>query len=135
LDLLERIDDPRVRADTAEKMARLCGWMERRGFGAPLISRRDYFAWLMVGGDSAVLKPTEMAVARCITTAFVEQEITVEVLLTGSDARMEHICRAGHLPKKTSPSCSSTRPYSPQRGQCGDPGMPDRMIRRSRLSG
>jgi antitoxin VapB len=63
-----QMDDPRVRADAAEKVARLRRWLADRGFDAVLISRRDNFAWLTVGGDSHVLKNTEVGVGHLLVT-------------------------------------------------------------------
>lgn len=68
VDFPVQMDDPHVRRDAAEKVGRLRGWMERRGFDAVLLSRRDNFAWLTVGGDSHVLKPTEVGAGHLLVT-------------------------------------------------------------------
>lgn len=61
-------DDPRVRAAAEVKVQKLRDWMEARHLEAVLLSRRDNFAWLTVGGDNHVLKPTEVGVGHLLIT-------------------------------------------------------------------
>jgi Xaa-Pro aminopeptidase len=61
-------DDPRILSDAADKVERLRRWLATADFDSVLISRRDLFAWLTVGGDSHVLKNTEFGVGHLLVT-------------------------------------------------------------------
>ena len=60
--------DPRILAETASKLERLREWMRVQDLDGVLISRRDNFAWLTVGGDNHVLKNTETGAGHLLIT-------------------------------------------------------------------
>lgn len=61
-------DDEQVRKDASEKVARLRRWLEENRFDSALITRRDNFAWLTVGGSSHVLRNTEFGAGNLLIT-------------------------------------------------------------------
>ncbi len=61
-------EDERVRRDAEHKVRRLRTWLVEQSFDSVLISRRDNFAWLTMGGDSHVLKNTENGVGHLLVT-------------------------------------------------------------------
>ena len=61
-------DDLRILTDAASKVERLRRWMHTRELDGVLISRRDNFSWLTVGGDNHVLKNTEVGVGHLLLT-------------------------------------------------------------------
>jgi len=60
--------DPRLVAAAARKVERLRTWLQEQSFDSVLISRRDNFAWLTLGGDSHVLKNTEVGTGHLLVT-------------------------------------------------------------------
>jgi Xaa-Pro aminopeptidase len=54
--------------DFAEKTKRLREYMDRSGYGAVLLARRDNVAWLTGGGDFKVLRDTETAFGVLLVT-------------------------------------------------------------------
>ncbi len=56
-------------ADFAEKTKRLREYMDKNGYGAALLGRRDNVAWLTNGGDFKVLRDTETAFGVLLVTA------------------------------------------------------------------
>ncbi len=62
------MDDPRVIADAELKRQRVRAWLAREGLDGVVISRREHFAWLTSGGDSHVLKNSEIGVGHLVVT-------------------------------------------------------------------
>ncbi len=94
VEFLRQMDDPRVRADAAEKVRRVRAWMETRQLDAVLISRRDNFAWLTVGGDNHVLKNTEVGVGHLLITP--EKQVLLAYTMDGERILGEEIPGQGY---------------------------------------
>jgi Xaa-Pro dipeptidase len=88
------MDDARVRADAAEKVSRVRAWMEAQRFDSVLISRRDNFAWLTVGGDNHVLKTTEAGVGHLLITP--EKQYLVAYTMDGERILGEELPGQGY---------------------------------------
>jgi Xaa-Pro dipeptidase len=62
-------DPARLAADAAARRERLRTWLDQEGLDGVILSRRDNFAWLTCGGDSHVLKNTEVGAGHLVITA------------------------------------------------------------------
>ena len=79
--------------DFGEKKKRLRGYMQENGYGAAILSRRDMFAWLSCGGDSKILRNTEIGVGAFLVTRdeifLISETMNIDFLmddfLTGTD--------------------------------------------------
>ena len=60
--------DARILAVAAERRERLRAWMAGQGLAGVLLSRRDNFAWLTGGGESHVLRGTEVGSGHLLVT-------------------------------------------------------------------
>ena len=54
--------------DFQEKLRRIRAYLEREGFAAMLLARRDSFAWATLGGDNKVLRDTPVGAAVLLCT-------------------------------------------------------------------
>ena len=61
-------EDPRLLGDAATRVERLRHWLKNRDLDGVLLSRRDNFAWLTLGGDNHVLQNTEIGVGHLVVT-------------------------------------------------------------------
>jgi Xaa-Pro dipeptidase len=87
-------DDSRVRALAEKRVDLLRGWLESRGYDGILISRRDNFAWLTVGGDNHVLKPTEIGVGHLLITG--DQKYLLAYTMDGERILTEEVPGQGY---------------------------------------
>jgi Xaa-Pro dipeptidase len=60
--------DPRIIRDSEAKLQKLRSWLAESGFDALIIARRENFAWLTCGGDSAVVNSTQNSVGCLLLT-------------------------------------------------------------------
>ena len=51
-------DDPQILKVSEEKLQKLRGWLDHNDYDALILARRENFAWLTTGGDSAVVNST-----------------------------------------------------------------------------
>jgi len=89
-------DDPRLVAAAAGKVERLRQWLEAQAFDAALISRRDNFAWLTLGGDNHVLKNTEMGVGHLLVTP--KKQYLLAYAMDGPRLLAEQLAGQGYEP-------------------------------------
>jgi Xaa-Pro dipeptidase len=88
--------DPRLIRDAASKVERLRAWLDERSFDSALISRRDNFAWLTMGGDSHVLKNTELGVGHLLVTR--EKKYLLAYAMDGPRLQEEQLRGLGYEP-------------------------------------
>ncbi len=57
-----------IPAEVHEKLRRLRAFLEQKGYGAAILGRRENFAWFTGGGDSTVIRSSEIGFALLVVT-------------------------------------------------------------------
>ncbi|HEY3345411.1 MAG TPA: M24 family metallopeptidase [Anaerolineaceae bacterium] len=94
LDIAWGMDDARVRIDAAERVGRVRSWMQDKQLDGVLLSRRDNFAWLTVGGDNHVLKTTETGAGHLLITP--DKQYLVAYTMDGERILSEEVPGQGY---------------------------------------
>jgi len=92
--LPESANDPQILADAQEKITRLRSWMKEKKFDGVLITRRDNFAWLTVGGDNHVVNNTEFGAGHLLITS--DQQYLIAYRMDGERLNNEQISSQGY---------------------------------------
>jgi len=87
-------DLEQVLADVEVKQARVCAFLEQEGLDALVIGRQDNFAWMTCGGDSRVIRTSEMGFAYLIITR--NGKWLVSHSMDGQRFIDEHVCDQGY---------------------------------------